>query len=169
MSRLFFALWPDEAIRDRLNKIAQQFKDTKVRLVKKSNLHITLAFLGEVSALDRQALIENASTIKSRPFELVLTRIGWWRQADILWIGTNLVPDELSSLVKSIKKHCKARGSVIDKRSYKPHVTIARKVKQVTVPKATFALSWKVKSFVLVSSKPTDTGVEYNVVNEWPL
>lgn len=169
MSRLFFALWPDAATRTGLNEITRRFKNEKIYLVKKTNLHLTLAFLGEVSAPEQQALIENAATIKSRPFELVLTRVGWWRQAGILWVGTNLVPRELSSLVKLIKRHGKARGLAVDQRPYKPHVTIARKVKQITVPQETFELAWKVNSFVLVGSKSTNTGVEYSVINEWSL
>ncbi len=169
MARLFFALWPDEETRTALNNIAQQFNDEKFRLVKKPNLHITLEFLGEVSEQDQQALIENASTINGDSFELVLTRIGWWQQPGILWIGTNQIPEELLKLFKSIKKLCKKRGLKTDKRPYKPHITIARKVKQVNIPTETFEFSWQVNSFVLVESVSTDDGAIYQVVKEWPL
>ncbi|MCG8378111.1 MAG: RNA 2',3'-cyclic phosphodiesterase [Proteobacteria bacterium] len=169
MARLFFALWPDNRIRTALNNIAQQFNDEKFRHVKKPNLHITLEFLGEISEQDQQTLIENVSTINGDAFELVLTRIGWWQQPGILWIGTNQIPDELISLVKSIKKLCKKQGLKTDKRPYKPHVTFARKVKQVNIPKETFKIFWQANSFVLVESVSTEEGVIYQVVKEWPL
>jgi len=76
---------------------------------------------------------------------------------------------QLLSLVKSIKKCVKQQGLKIDQREYKPHMTIARKVKQVVVPKETFHIPWQVNSFALVISKSVESGVEYQVLKEWPL
>jgi len=78
MSRIFFALWPNNDTRSSLCTITQQFKDEKFRLVKKSNLHITLEFLGEVSEDVLQQLVEKSNCIQAEPFEIELTRIGWW-------------------------------------------------------------------------------------------
>ncbi len=169
MARLFFALWPDDETQSNLNKVAQQFKNEKIRLVKKSNLHITLEFLGEVSSQDQEQLIDKAAKIHAKPFDVVLTRVGWWQKPAILWIGTTNIPMQLLSLVKSIKKCVKQQGLKIDQREYKPHMTIARKVKQVVVPKETFHIPWQVNSFALVISKSVESGVEYQVLKEWPL
>ena len=167
MARLFFALWPDEETRTQLNCITQQFKDEKLRLVKSSNLHITLEFLGEVSEEDQQGLEEKVSKLKAQPFQLELTRTGFWKKPQILWIGTTHVPGPLLKLVMSIKKCVKQQGLKPEKREYKPHVTIARKVKQISVPKETFQIVWQVNSFALVISESSDIGVEYRVLKEW--
>lgn len=147
MARLFFALWPDNETRTELNHVAQKFKNENFRLVKKSNLHITLEFLGEISNQDQEGLIDKAAKIHSESFSLELTRTGWWRKPQILWIGTTSVPKPLSNLVTSIKKCVKQQGLKTDQRPYKPHVTIARKVKQVIVPTETFHIPWHVTSF----------------------
>jgi len=130
MARLFFALWPDNKMQSSFYHVARQFKDEKIRLVKKSNLHITLEFLGQVSKYDQQQLIEKSNHIQVEPFELELTSIGWWKKPGILWIGPQHIPQSLTNLVESIKQIVEQQGLETDKRSYKPHITIARKVKQ---------------------------------------
>ena len=167
MSRNFFALWPDKETRSSLSTITQLFKDEKFRLVKKSNLHITLEFLGEVSKSNQQQLIDQANLIKAEPFEIELTRIGWWRKPGVLWIGTHHIPEQLIHLVGSIKKIVERQDLETEKRSYEPHVTIARKVKQIQLPKQSFNIRWPVNSIVLVESKSTDMGVVYQIVQKW--
>lgn len=169
MARLFFALWPDDETRTNLYEVVKQFKDEDIRLVKKTNLHMTLEFLGEVSEKDQEELIEKINNIKDEPFSLQLTRVGFWKKPQILFIGTTQIPKPLLSLVKSIKKCVKQQGLKTDNREYKPHVTIARKVKQIMAPEETFKIDWPVNSFALVVSNSTDSGVEYSVINEWSL
>jgi 2'-5' RNA ligase len=167
MSRIFFALWPDKETRSSLCTITQQFKDEKFRLVKESNLHITLEFLGEVSETIQQQLINQANLIKAEPFEIKLTSIGWWRKPGVLWIGTRHIPKQLIHLVESIKQIVEQQGLETDKRSYEPHVTFARKVKQVQLPEQSFDIPWRVNSFALIESKSTETGVMYRIIQQW--
>ena len=169
MGRLFFALWPNQEIKTQIDYVARQFKNEKIKLVKKANLHITLEFLGEVSKEDQEVLIDKINQLQHESFDIELTRIGWWRKPQILWIGTTHIPKELLTLVKSIKKCVKKQGLRIDKREYKPHVTIARKVKQVVIPNEALHIPWQVNSFVLVVSNTNENGVEYEVLQEWPL
>ena len=169
MPRLFFALWPDEVTRRRLYKVARQFEHEHIRMVKRSNLHMTLEFLGEVADEDKQGLIDKASEIKNKPFSIELTRVGWWKQPQILYIGTTHVPKPLLSLVKSIRYCVKQQGLKPDNREYKPHVTIVRKARNIAVPKETFHIDWQVDSFALVLSNSTDDGVCYQVIQSWPL
>ena len=167
MARLFLALWPNDKTREQLFDVAKQFKDENIKLVKKTNLHLTLEFLGEVPDKDKEELKERLNDVKAEPFEIELTRTGFWKKPQILFIGTTIVPKQLLSLVKSIKKSVKQQGLKTDRREYKPHVTIARKVKQLIVPKETFQISWQVNSFALVVSNSTNEGVEYRVIREW--
>jgi 2'-5' RNA ligase len=169
MARLFFALWPDEKVRKELSKVASLFKDEKLRLTKTSNLHITLAFLGEVSEQDQNRLIEKANSINCNSFLLALDAIGCWKKPGILWLAPKDVPEDLKELVKQLQVVIKQQGLQIDDRPYKPHVTIARKAKQFTVPKEKIDIPWDVTSFALVVSKSSDTGVEYHVLQKWNL
>jgi 2'-5' RNA ligase len=167
MARLFFALWPDNKTQSSLYHVARQFKNEKIRLVKKSNLHITLEFLGEVSEYDKQQLIEKSNHIQVEPFEIELTNVGWWKKPGVLWIGPQHLPQALTNLVESIKQIVEQQGLETDKRSYQPHVTVARKVKQVQLTKQSFAIRWQVNSFALIESKSTDRGVAYQLIQQW--
>lgn len=169
MARLFFALWPDDHTRKQLFDVALQFKDDDLRLVKKSNLHMTLEFLGEVSAEDQQGLIEKAGKIAEESFDIELTRVGFWKKPKILFIGTTRVPVALQQLVKSIRKLVKQQGLKPDTREYKPHVTVARKAKKVVVPLETINIKWTADRFALVVSESTTNGIVYRVLESWPL
>ena len=59
-------------------------------------------------------------------------------------------------------------GIEIEKRPYRPHVTVARKAK---LPLSTDieAIDWSATEFVLVESISTAQGVRYNVLKRWPL
>lgn len=85
----------------------------------------------------------------------------------MLWIGVHHIPQPLTNLVESIKQIVEQQGLETDKRSYKPHVTIARKVKQVQSTKQSIDIRWQVNSFVLVESKSTEMGVVYQIVQQW--
>ncbi len=169
MARLFFALWPDDETRKKLYQVARQFKNDNIRLVKPSNLHMTLEFLGEITDADKQGLIDKASEIHCEPFSIDLTRVGWWKQPQILYVGTTQVPGQLLKLVKSIRQCVKQQGLKPDNREYKPHVTIVRKAKSIIVPKETFHINWHANSFSLIVSKSSDDGVEYTPLQQWPL
>jgi 2'-5' RNA ligase len=167
MARLFLALWPDDRTREQLFDVAKQFNNENIRLVKKSNLHMTLEFLGEVSDEDSDELIKRLNDVKAEPFEIELTRIGFWKKPQILYVGTTIVPKQLLTLVKAIKKCVKQQRLKTDDREYKPHVTIVRKVKQKIIPKEMSYINWQVNSFTLVVSNSTNQGVEYKVIKEW--
>lgn len=169
MSRLFFALWPDEKTRKQIANVFKQFEQQKLKLVKNSNLHITLEFLGEVSDHDRNALIDKTSRLNHKSFDLELTEAGWWPKPQILWIGTSQVPTSLLELVKSVRQCVRQQGIKTDSREYKPHVTVARKVKRKIHINEPFHIPWHVDRFVLVESKTFESGVEYQVTREWPL
>lgn len=167
MARLFFALWPDEETRNQLYNVSQQYKDENVKLVKKSNLHMTLEFLGELTQEKQQELTKKISHIKSKPFKLELTHVGFWKKPQVLWIGSTHTPEALKQLVNSIKTHVKQLEIKTDDREYRPHVTIARKAKQLISIKEPFHITWQVNSFALVVSNSTKEGVEYKVIKVW--
>ncbi|MEQ8427976.1 MAG: RNA 2',3'-cyclic phosphodiesterase [Gammaproteobacteria bacterium] len=167
MSRLFFALWPDDETRDQLYQVATQFQDEPVRLVAKSNLHMTLAFLGEVSEHVQKEVTRDAASIKAKQFTLTLTRVGWWEKPRIAWLGPEQHPPQLLDLVEAIAVILKPHGIKPDKRRYKPHVTFARKVKQNIIAKNRFSIDWHINRFALIVSESGPGGVTYRVLKSW--
>jgi len=169
MSRLFFALWPDEKTRKQLHNVSNALKQDHFRQTRSTNLHITLVFLGEVSASDQLQLIHRIDGIATRPFQLQLTQIGVWPKPGILWLAPEEIPRALLKLVGVIQACVRQQGLKTDLRPYKPHVTLARKAKRLPRSLPLVTISWEINRFVLVASNTLETGVEYQVLQSWPL
>ena len=102
----------------------------KARWVNAENMHLTLQFLGSTdSNLIPQITSELENIAKNfNQFELKLNRIGFFGQnfaPKILWLGfeKNLI---LSKLVKEINIKMLGIGFQLEKRSFSPHLTLAR-------------------------------------------
>lgn len=168
--RLFFALWPDEAIRrevaGRLNNIALP---VGARKVSAANLHLTLVFVGAVNTAARACMENAAAQLKERSFALSLTRIGYWQQPRVIWLTPTQTPPPLLSLVRSLEVALTVCNFTRETRPYRPHITLARNVKEYFMERVTAPLSWRVEGFSLVESCNETDGVSYRVLNSWAL
>lgn len=166
--RLFFALWPDEDIRRQLHELIPQSLSRPVRV---QNLHITLVFLGDISSAVLEQLACCIDTLKSPSFVLTIDRYGWWRGPGVYWVGPRDVPQPMLQLFESIRSCAVKAGLNLDSRSFKPHATLARKVRQRPRARHTFNIHWQVDRFVLVQSVQGEggVGVEYRVLRVWAL
>jgi len=54
-------------------------------------------------------------------------------------------------------------------RPYHPHVSVARKVESIDDHAGFTPLSWRVDNFALIKVQPIANGVQYRVVESWPL
>lgn len=168
--RLFFALWPDPALRRRL------FRDTR-RLVRRSggrpvaeeNLHLTVLFLGSTDAQRRGCFEAAAAALCTPRFTLVVDTVGFWPGARVLWLGSAHPPQPLLTLARSLREACTACGLPPEARAFRPHVTLARKVAQWKGAVAAAPLSWPVGELCLVESITDRAGARYRVVRRWPL
>ena len=167
--RLFLALWPDDAIRQQLNRV---LPDTGIQLldgspVRSDNLHMTLLFLGDVQNSDAQNLITSLDSVSFTPFTLSVNRWGHFHKPGILWLGVSDEPYELQQLYKQIKVIVIKHLNGVTSKSFKPHITLIRNAK--TLPQVTDfeEIEWFVDSFALVESKLRSEGVEYTVLQQW--
>jgi 2'-5' RNA ligase len=181
--RLFLALWPDAVLRRRLLEASRTaVLGSGAKPIPEEDLHLTLAFLGEV-ADGQQAPIEAVSAeVASRhqPFELALSRIGCFERARALWIGGS-APPPLRELIRDLNRGLVGTGLEVDRRRFQPHVTVARDLKQAEDGQAETelglgeldrALIWLVDSIGLVASRTGadgGPGGRYQVVREWSL
>lgn len=91
-------------------------------------LHLTLAFIGEVPSSTVRQIEDELSAIAFDPFELSLEGVNMFgntRQPKTLWAG---VADEapLHHLHEKVMNALERIGVEPDRRRYKPHVTLAR-------------------------------------------
>lgn len=166
--RLFFALWPSEALRELLTPLLKLKRECGGRPPSPANLHITLNFLGMVDADTRDCLEQAAGEIQVPPFELALDRFGYWPRPRVMWLGCSETPPSLLGLVERLNRVVKQCGLQPEKRPFHTHLTLLRKAKQPPTVSAP-DLSWQVNDFVLVESVTAPGGVEYRVLRRWPL
>lgn len=167
--RLFFALWPDAAVRACIDAAARALaRDRKLRgrCVRAERSHLTLHFLGAVPDGGVDAALDAGNAVDAARFELVLDRAGGFFRARVAWLGCSDVPSRLIDLHAQLRDALTARGLPVESRAYAPHVTVQRDVRGAVTETAIEPIAWPVNEFVLIDSRP-DLG--YVEVGRWPL
>jgi 2'-5' RNA ligase len=105
------------------------------------NLHLTLAFLGECDAKQTAAAKSAMDTVSFKPFDIQAESIGRFKRndGDIWWVGLSK-SKPLSNLQRELTCKLIDAGFALDKREYKPHITLGRKVETDAVP-------WQIEPF----------------------
>ena len=171
--RLFFALWPDQVLRSQLVEATRHARrklgKAGARMVDTANIHITLAFLGNVPDEQYQCLANSAGRVRAGSFDLLLDRWGFFRRAQVFYLTSAAIPGGLERLVGRLWDMVESCGLKADPRPYQPHLTLARKVTarlDLPVPEGVL---WTPADFVLVSSETLSSGPVYQVLQRWPL
>lgn len=175
LHRLFFALWPDDALRPHIAATAASVVSEHApggRPLKPDRYHVTLQFLGDFRPLPT-SLVEDAkaaaAAVRSPAFELSLDEVGSFRGANVWWLGSKHSPDGLRALFdalgRSLAQH---RVPVKSSASFVPHLTVQRDVRRFIAPTPVPPLPWPVREFVLIDSQP-GRGTPYEVIGRWPL
>jgi len=167
--RLFFALWPDEKTREQLQRLSEHHVPDHARPVKRENLHATLAFLGDQPESILPELNQAAIQSQAGACELILDHLEVWKRSQILSLCPSQVPDPLTALYGALKQRLGEAGLETETRPYRPHVTLARKVKlRMPLPEIQ-AIEWWINEFVLVESVIGKQGATYQVLERYPL
>lgn len=125
--RCFVALWPDDAARERLAAIAreQQRRFARARAMRAENLHLTLAFIGE---LDETRAAKVAAALDALPFESfawTLDAVGAFERAHVLWAaGPDCAP--LAVLAQRVRALLDELHVRYDRKPFVAHVTLLR-------------------------------------------
>ena len=168
--RLFFALWPDQGVRRSLDDIARQHRPSGSRAISPANLHATLVFLGPVDEALLVPIQQAAEYIREESFTLLMQQLQHWRRPQVLCLCSDTVPKPLLNLHHQLRQLLSDIGLETESRKYRPHVTLARKVRDYDGPACLpQAVDWKVNGFSLVESVSGPQGVEYRVLHRWSL
>jgi 2'-5' RNA ligase len=100
-----------------------------VRWLERRQMHLTLAFLGNVGTEIQEALSEKLRAISWKSFFLPLIGLGTFPSKGwpkIIWIGVGTGHPHLFQLHKRVQEVLLAVGLEPDLRSFHPHVTLAR-------------------------------------------
>lgn len=167
--RLFFALWPDDAVHQKLAEIVRGLPRCVGRFVPTRNLHITLAFAGVVDARAHACLVTRALQIEAEAFSLRLTRIGYFRRSRILWLGADASPAALITLARQLNLTLEYCGLRPDFKPYRPHITLAREAAPPSHEAEVALVDWRVDVFCLVVSHTRPNGAHYKILQRFKL
>ena len=91
-------------------------------------LHLTLAFAGNVDRPRADDLTEALIDVESHVFAAEVTGVGHFErksQPTALWARVPLT-DSLAQLQRRVERACRHAGLDLEKRGYRPHITLAR-------------------------------------------
>ena len=171
--RLFFALWPDAALRRAISDLAVALPMPRgARATRAERYHLTVWFLGDFDPLSDPVLAairSAADSVRAQCFELSLDRVDRFAGSRVGWLGPSSVPDALTALHDALGVALQSAG-VPQKAAtaFVPHITVQRNVR-IPLPAMDIpALVWEVRDFVLVQSVP-GSAEPYRIAGTWPL
>lgn len=164
--RLFFALNPDERVRFEVSAI-QKACNVDARAVPPVNFHLTLAFLGmqEAEVIPRVCRVAAGTALPA--CELVLDHLDRFRRAGVLWLGASEAPAALVRFQRELVEGLMDAGIGHDPKSWKPHLTLYRKMRSAPPTLGPVQVRWPLNSFSLVESVSVNRGVEYHDIASW--
>ena len=130
--RLFIAINFDEDTKDRITAVQDRLrKAAKGNFSQRENLHLTLAFLGELDEEGAAAVCRIMQTLTVPETELTFDKVGCFRRdkGDIAWLGVKTEP-ALLQLQQELSDKLYRFGFLREKRGFSPHITLSRE----TVP-----------------------------------
>jgi len=161
-ARLFLALWPDPAVRDALRRWRDAWTWPRgAAPVHTDKLHVTLHFMGD---LPRERLPELTAgfAVPFSPFSLRFERGALWHNG-IAVLEPSDEPAGLQALHANLSQALVGLGLQPEARTYRPHVTMARRAKGADVPAGGPLVDWQIDRYVLVESKAGS----YTVLREY--
>lgn len=169
--RLFFAIeMPAPLQRQIVRWRAGHFAPEAGRPVAGANLHLTLAFLGDVSEEKRQALAAMAGRIRQPGFTLTLDDAGQWLRSRVVWLGTRQPPRGLLQLANMLRAQAARSGCYQSPQPFHPHITLLRDASHaVAIPPPGFQWAFPVNEFVLYESRFVSGRTRYTPLQRWTL
>jgi 2'-5' RNA ligase len=175
--RVFFALWPDAACRERLEATAQRALSGGAaqagRHVPPADWHVTLCFLGAVQESLLPVLQAAAARLHAPAFALRFERLLYWRQAGVLALMGDC-PPQATALAAALRTLARELGLTPDDKPLRPHITLVRGLRGVSwqVPRGTaLELLFPATRFELVESRENVAApaARYRALVGWPL
>jgi 2'-5' RNA ligase len=182
--RTFVCVEIPATVRDRLEQLQRRLAALKadVSWTKKSNLHLTLKFLGHISAAQVESVcrIVQEAASGSAFFDLHLNGTGSFpnqRNPRVLWVGLAEVPQVFKELYNSIDIGLSSIGFPRESRPFAPHLTFARVKSNRNVASLVEALiaggfqsePFAIREVVVMKSQLKTSGAIYSPIKIFPL
>lgn len=189
MTRTFIALELNEALQHYLSGMIRQMASAlpNLRWVDPAGIHLTLAFLGELTDEQlveaMQAAMVAAQSIATFDYRLAHVGVfGSQRQPRVIWVGIEEPSGTLLRLHRVLNRELEQRGFAVDTRPFSPHLTLSL-VKTPLSPEEVQTLqrfiedrrkfaatpSYHVSHINVMKSELSRVGAKYTCLKAYPL
>jgi 2'-5' RNA ligase len=161
--RTFVAVRPPPAAVDHLRAALPSWPSAPERW------HLTLTFLGEVA--DPSSLLPGLARVCAgrEPVELRLAGSGAFGRGGPVWVGVEGDVAGLAALAGAVAQACRDVGVDVERRPYRPHLTVGRRGRPDPAVLAAYAgPAWTAGEVELVASR-LGPSVEHRVLERLPL
>jgi 2'-5' RNA ligase len=119
-----------EAITHSTTQLQKELPKPLVHWVPSHNIHLTLKFLGDVSAanLEQLTAVLKVEAASHEAFSLFVSGLGAYptsRRARVIWVGLK-APSNLAALHRGVEMAAARLGYAPEERPFSPHLTIGR-------------------------------------------
>ena len=124
--RLFIAIEIPDDLKKMIGRLRVEIPGA--RWVQAEQIHLTLAFLGEVDEPTFELLSEELGRVKVPEFRLCFSDVGCFpdrHRPRVLWIGLEPQP-RLQALAAMVREAVRSCGIHQEERPFSPHITLAR-------------------------------------------
>ena len=127
--RLFIAVNFDDRTKSQIIEVQNRLRSLgRGRFSAPENLHLTLAFLGEIPESRVDDIKAAMDSVEVPDQTLVFERVGCFRRdSELWWIGLKKTP-ALMKLQQELSDALADAGFRLEKRAFKPHITLAREM-----------------------------------------
>jgi 2'-5' RNA ligase len=175
--RLFIAIELPDDLKRELGRLKVDIPGA--RWVPVDQIHLTLAFVGEVEEAAMERLTGELSRVQAPEFQLCFSATDCFpsrRRPRVLWIGLEPNP-RLNVLVAGVRGAVLTCGIPLEERPFSPHITLARLKLSPPGEFEAFLVQHKkprlpalhIREFTLFQSRLTSLGAEHTPVRNFPL
>lgn len=169
-------------VSDYVESLRRRFPDVRVGWDKPEKLHLTLKFFGDVDEnglKNVEKAVEN-TVLQISDFKLLLCSTGVFpnlRNPKILWLDLEDKKNLLKTANEILENECVNSGFAKEKRTFKPHLTVARlrqpdkskKLAETHLKNEFPPIEFEVKSIVIYESTLLPNGSVYRKHSEFKL
>lgn len=168
--RLFFAIWPTPGIATLLNAWSRTAQvECGGRVALPANIHLTLAFLGDVSPGRVKRLAECGRRAGGAAHSLALEEARYWKHNRVVWAGPRAIPPALGALAEALNQELIAADFPTEAREFNAHVTLIRQARLPRMLPGLPTIVWPVSEMVLVRTQLSSTGSSYAMLERFAL
>ncbi len=183
-THFFIAINISEELKSQLKKYQDYWPEITAKWVSQENLHLTIAFLGQLSEkrIDDIKKIIKGVKDEIEPFDLTIEKISYSPPNSYKFIWANLKNSkkiiELKKILEKEIAKTKINNIQMEEDEFLPHITLAKidqmKFKQTDseeVPEVNEDLDIKIQvnSIELMESTLKKTGLEYKIIETFKL